>query len=105
MPERPKQKSLLSGTATTPSLGMVLRGARLGWRWSPKHGGFVRLSVCMDRCAVQLYPLALVPKGVNSEYVCWWDDPGLLDLIAELRHVTRVRRPIYFEVSMNRELV
>lgn len=104
----PKQRStILDATGERPSFGATLRGARLGWRWSPKHRGFVRLSVNGDKAVVQLYPNALMPSPrgrSDSEYVVWWEEPGLLDCIAELRNVRRVKRPIYFEVPLSREI-
>ena len=101
MSKRLKTPSVLR---SIPSFGAVLRGARLGWRWSEKHGCFVRLSVNGDRCVVQLYPNALMPSHKNGEYVCWWDDPALLDQIDELKGVRKVKRPIYFEVPLSREV-
>lgn len=101
------QRNVLAANENRPSFGATLRGARLGWRWSPKHGGFVRISVNGRNAVVQLYPNALMPSPrgrSGAEYVVWWDEPGLLDSIAELRSVKRVKRPIYFEVPLSREV-
>ncbi len=102
MSKQLKHQNVLAGSV--PSFGAMLRGARLGWRWSQKHGGFVRLSVVGHNAVVQLWPNELMPSRKSGEYVVWWDDPSLLDGIAELRPITRVKRPIYFEVPLNREL-
>ena len=106
MSKRLKHRNVLSATDERPSFGATLRGARLGWHWSAKHRGFVRLSVNGTNAVVQLYPNALMPspKRGNGEYVVWWEEPELLDCISELRFITRVKRPIYFEVPLSREI-
>ena len=102
MSKRLKSPKVLCGI---PGFGVMLRGMRLGWRWSHKHGGFIRLSVDGNSCVVQCYPNELMPsRSSGGEHVCWWDDPGILDQIAELRMVRRIKRPIYFEVPLSREI-
>lgn len=87
-----------------PTFGAVLRGARLGWHWSARHGGFIRLSVEGTKAVVQLHPNSLMPSRKGGDYVCWWEDPGLLDCIPQLRRVVKVRRPIYFTVPLSLEV-
>lgn len=91
--------------ADGPTFGEALRGMRLGWRWSAAHGGYVHIHIVGSSAVVQLRPAGLIPapKRVSEiPYVCWWDEKDFLECIAELRPIRRVKRPIYFEVPLDR---
>jgi hypothetical protein len=94
-----------------PTFGMMIRAARLGYRWQKPMGAFVRMSTPSPGVlAVQLHPLALIEcsrgRQAPSYHLIWWEKPNLLGiLMAEhpelgLARIRRVRRPIYFEVSV-----
>jgi hypothetical protein len=70
-----------------PSFGSVVRGLRLGWRWSNKYQCFIRLSDIGKLFCLEVAPDKGVPaKGVSGDgFRCWWDNPKLLDDIKPLQ--------------------
>lgn len=98
------------GVENGPSFGQMIRAARLGWRWSAKHGALIRMTTDAARCYIQLWPGGQhVPDGRRGRtqeelHVVWWEDAGLLDKIDELRMVRRVKVPISFSVPLSREI-
>lgn len=74
-----------------PSFGSVLRGLRLGYRWSNQYQCFIRLSVVGD----QLYLIEVAPdKGIPGKVIdthrCWWEQPEVLDLCPALKTLGQV---------------
>ncbi len=81
----------------SPSLGTMIRARRLGWGQSKKHGAFIRMSDAgPGRSLIELCPVNAIPgkKTPHREHCCWWDDPGILDMIPWLRPVRRIKRYI-----------
>lgn len=93
------------------TLGTRIRAARLGFRWSAKHGAWVRIvggnwqAIRVDVAPEEDIPSEKI-KGRHIEpYRVWWEDPGILDGIRLLKHVTRVRKPFSFIIDDSGELV
>lgn len=90
-------------TAYGPTFGSVLRGARLGYRWSHKHRCFIRIGSDGPPWEIRLAPSGGIPNHPSkSEYRVWWEaeDPNaVLDMILPLRNVRGVRRLITFFVD------
>lgn len=85
--------------------GHRIKAARLGWRWSPHNGGWLRLSLAHVKgnevAVVELAPLNGIPSHHTQSrlHVVWWDDPSCLDECAELRAIRRVHRYFKFYVD------
>lgn len=80
-----------------PMFGSVLKGYRLGFAFSSKHGAFIRMTPVGNLCRLEAVPsdqgAKAIPNGVNKElHVCWWDEPELLDLVEPLKGIKRVRK-------------
>jgi len=88
-------------TSSKPyTFGTLIRALRLGYRWSDKHGCFVRLGNAGDRVHVQLCPGHNIPaKNTTKEYWVWWDDESILETIPSLSPVRGVKRPIGFYIN------
>lgn len=83
-----------------PTFGSVLRGYRLGYHWSDKHGCFIRLSGTREPFRIDLAPDGGVPaKALKEDYRCWWDKPEVLDMCEPLKMIRGVKKPITFYVS------
>lgn len=80
-----------------PTLGPMIRAHRLGWRWSDRHGAFIRMSDAgPDHTLIELAPADGVPGGKTKGgfYRCWWEGEDVLGLIPWLRNITRVHKLI-----------
>lgn len=82
-----------------PSFGSNIRAGRLGFKWSAKHGAFIRMSTpAADRSLIELAPYNAVPskkcKGEVGYFRVWWETPEILDMLPWLRGVTRVKKYI-----------
>lgn len=88
-----------------PSFGSMIRGKRLGYGWSHRHGCFVRISGEGPPWEIRLAPDRGIPTGgTKGEYRCWWDNKDgedVLDMIEPLRQVRGVKRPLMFFVDDN----
>lgn len=86
-----------------PTFGSVVRGARLGYHWSHRHGCFVRISGDGPPWEIRLAPNGGIPNvSSKSEYRVWWeheDHEEILELIIPLRNVRGVKKPIMFFVD------
>ena len=85
--------------------GHRIKATRLGWRWSPHNGGWLRLSwehiAGQELLAVELAPLnGIPPRHTKSrEHVVWWNNPACLSECVELRSIRRVKRYFRFYVD------
>jgi len=82
-------------TTPLPSFGSNIRAARLGWRWSDRHGAFIRMSDAgPGQSLIELAPADGLPgtRCSGGFHRCWWEQPGILDMIPWLRPVRRVKR-------------
>lgn len=91
-----------------PSFGATLRGFRLGWRFSPQHGAFIRMTDSNDgRNYIELAPITGIPSksaipGMKiHHHRAWWDDPPILELLPWLRPISKVLK--YIAVECNDE--
>jgi hypothetical protein len=95
-------------TAITRPFGSTIRAYRLGFHWSERHGAFIRISTDGPRNVVELAPVDGIPvKTTTKAHRCWWegDGPRMLDMMAWLRGVRRVKRYICVEVDDNGDIV
>lgn len=92
-----------------PTFGQVIRGARLGYHWSAKHGCMIRIDADGPPHQIALCPPEALPKGkgkhASENHRCWWDEPEVLDLVPDLNAVRGVKKPIVFHVDDNGERV
>ncbi len=92
-----------------PGFGSSLRGYRLGFRHSPKHGAMIRMSTLGERTFVELAPVDAVPTKSpvkSNQYRCWWEGGfDILDELEWLRPVREVRRFIAVEVDGDGNIV
>ena len=80
-----------------PSLGSTIRAARLGYKWSARHGAFIRMSTpAADRSLIELAPRDAIPskkaKGDVGDHRVWWETPEILDMIPWLRGIRRIKK-------------
>lgn len=92
------------------TFGSVVRGYRLGYGYSHKHGCFVRIDAQGPPWLITLAPNGGVPaKFVGSkEHVVWWENKEtqtVLDTIKPLASVRGVKRVIQFHVDYEGERV
>lgn len=92
------------------TFGSVVRGYRLGYGFSHKHGCFVRIDAQGPPWLITLAPSGGIPaKFIGSkEHVCWWDDDeskAVLDEIKPLQNVRGVKRVVQFHVDYEGEMV
>lgn len=90
----------------TPSFGSNIRAGRLGFKWSARHGAFIRMSTpSKDRTLIELAPHNAVPskkcKGEVGDFRVWWEMPQILDMIPWLRNIRRVKKFIAVFVDDN----
>lgn len=97
-----------------PELGSIIRGMRLGYRYSLKHDAFIRIRVQDDIwLAVDVEPsLRPVPnprgRVTPTGYQCWWEDDNpemLLDMVLPLRHVRSPTQGITFVVDNRGQMI
>ena len=69
-----------------PTLGQLVRGARLGYHWSDKYQRMIRMQSSGPLFLIDICEPDSLPRTVMSEdpHRCWWDDPEVLDLIEGL---------------------
>lgn len=94
-------------TNASPGFGSILRGLRLGYGWSSKHGCFIRISDAGHLILIQLAPPRQIPtsrRKDNPTHRCWWDEPEVLDLCTPLANIRSVKRPLEFYVTQEGEL-
>lgn len=62
--------------STGPTLGSIIRGARLGYGWLPSVG-FVRvIDGPGERFTIDVRPADALPRSPDGEYHrVWWSDP------------------------------
>lgn len=90
-----------------PQFGQIIRGARLGFRWSQQHGAFVRISDVAGASTflVEVYPAAsALPSKASrgrdgGHYRRWWDVPSVLDDVEGLAGVVFPVLPLRFHVD------
>ena len=81
------------------TFGQTVRAYRLGWRWSDRLQGLLRMSPTEKGMLVQLHPAGLVPSKTEvKNFVAWWEDVEIIDACAPLRSIKRVKKPISFFV-------
>ncbi len=74
-----------------PSFGSVLRGMRIGYRWSDKYKCFIRITTPDERICIEVAPdRGIPPKQQADGYRCWWEEPGLLDCLPALETIGSV---------------
>lgn len=87
----------------SPSFGSMIRGARLGYHWSDKHGCFIRIGGDGPPWEIRLAPNGGIPARTSTEhYRVWWEDENANDIllmVEPLRNVRGVKRPIMFFVD------
>ena len=95
-----------------PSLGSMIRAARLGFHWSAANRAFVRLSggKAGDPFRCELRSCELIPNSAKSDRPFWvyWVDGGALETLAgikALRNIRRVKREFCFYFNDNGETV
>lgn len=86
------------------TFGSVLRGYRLGYGWSGKHGCFVRIDAHGPPWQVTLAPNGGIPSKMqgSKEHICWWDSEestDILDEISGFKLVRGIHRVIQFRVD------
>jgi hypothetical protein len=89
-----------------PSVGSNIRAARLGFKWSERHGAFIRMSTpSKDRTLIELAPRDGVPtrkcKGEVGDFRVLWETPQILDMLPWLRGIRRVKKFISVNVDDN----
>lgn len=92
------------------TFGSVVRGLRLGYGYSHKHGCFVRIDAEGPPWQVTLAPNGGVPSKFQGSktHVVWWEDEDtktILDTIKPLETVRGVKRVVQFNVDYEGELV
>ncbi len=89
-----------------PSFGSVLRGMRLGYRWSDEYKCFVRISTHRGAFCIEIAPDKGIPSKVAGElYKCWWDKPEILDLCPALKALGPITRYQRIYVDDNGERI
>jgi hypothetical protein len=85
-----------------PSFGSTIRGARLGYRWSDDHEGFVRMSEdhASGRFRIDLAPEGLIPahRTASGQHAAWWEHHEILAALTALRGL-KIRRVESFLVD------
>lgn len=86
----------------SPGVGMMIRGLRMGYCWSAKHGCFVRLTGGDngEPFMCEVHPLELIPNARKTGRLhwVWWEKDNAIDLdgIEALRNIVKVKRPFNF---------
>lgn len=90
----------------TPNLGPQIRAARTGFRWSARHGSFIRITTSGRRNFIELCPANELPSSCKKQqYRCWWEEPGLIDMIPWLRQVRKIKRYVQYEIDDNGTII
>jgi hypothetical protein len=87
---------------TVVTFGQYLRGLRLGFHWSERIGGMVRMDAQGPPWRIDLCPADQMPRGVigSKEHRCWWDTGDVIfDLIPRLVGVRKIKAPITLYVD------
>lgn len=95
-----------------PTFGQMIRAARLGYHWSPKHEAMIRIADCGPHFEIRLCPPDQLPKGPDKtngpEYHrCWWEEKSVdvLSMIEPLKRVKAVHARIRFLVDNDGRMV
>ncbi len=59
--------------ATGPTFGQLLKGARLGYHWSPQLSAMVRIDAVGPPWTVTMCPPDKIPNGGKGTYLAWWE--------------------------------
>jgi len=92
-----------------PTFGQTIRGARLGYRWSEKHGAMIRISDAgpsswvVDLCPADQLPIA--NRKDSQTHRCWWEGENVLQHIEPLKHVKLVKQPVRIVVGDDGRLI
>lgn len=90
-----------------PGFGPRLRGYRLGWRWSERHGAMIRMSTNGTANVIELCPPNAIPSvttktGYHRE---WWNTPEILEMLPWLTPIKRIKKYVKVEVDDNGEII
>lgn len=90
------------------TFGSVVRGLRLGYGWSYKHGCFIRIDAQGPPWQITLAPNGGIPAKFqgSKEHVVWWENEEtkeILNTIKPLASVRSVKRVIQFHVDYEGE--
>lgn len=92
-----------------PGFGTRLKGHRLGYQWSDKHGCFIRMSMINERMFIELAPFSSIPNKSPVKltvHKCWWDDGGeILQHIPWLNSIIAVKKFIAVEVDDSGDII
>jgi len=90
-----------------PSFGSVLRGMRVGYRWSDAYQCFVRISTPGNLILIEVAPDKGIPGKQHPDgYRCWWEEePGLLDRCPALKALGPVTKYQRIYVDDNGERI
>lgn len=86
------------------TFGSVVRGYRLGYGYSHKHGCFIRIDAQGPPWQITLAPNGGIPAKFqgSKNHVVWWESDetrAVLDEIKALQMVRGVKRVIQFHVD------
>jgi hypothetical protein len=87
-----------------PPFGPTLRGMRLGYRWSSRHGCFVRISDHAQGALIELAPIEIPSKTATKFHRAWWEGQDILSMIEPLRGVRKIKKPVSFVVDGSGQL-
>lgn len=89
------------------SFGSHIRAYRLGWGKSGKHGCFIRMSDSGPGATlIELCPLNDIPnKKLKGLHRCWWDNPGIVDMIPWLKGVKEIKTYIAVVIDDDGKIV
>lgn len=87
-----------------PPLGHFIRGCRMGFYWSHKHNGFIRISGS-GPFLIECCPTVENRYKSKEPHRVWMEDPDILLGIKPLERVTRIRKHFEFWVDDVGELV
>ena len=92
------------------TFGSVVRGYRLGYGYSHKHGCFIRIDAQGPPWLITLAPNGGIPSRFigSNEHVVWWESDetrAVLDEIKPLAMVRGVKRVVQFHVDYAGERV
>jgi len=93
------------------TFGKTIRALRMGYRLSPTHGAWIRISWHSDELIrVDVVPHDQLVSATNKvkAHVCWWetrDDNDVLDLCEPLTEIRNPDKSYRFIVNINGELV
>jgi hypothetical protein len=86
-----------------PMFGSVLRGFRLGYGYSAKHNGFIRINAGGPPHRIDVAPVGGIPsKSGKGEHLCWWDEKdadAIVGMIKPLQDVTKTKKAASFYVD------